>query len=514
MRASHGASSRVERQTLGQFRADGAAREFLDGGRNAHGVVDGVVVVGGGVEGNACGNTSGAHHRVNLVEVDGSRVALRDLESVLLVESRVEVAVEEGVGVVGVLNASGSDDGIVGGARVLPAPRQGACGIQRGIVGPNAQANHIGSGIVEHVIDVDGLGGRGHHGGSRRLVEVEGHGDVLDGGGHLHTIRHDGAGSAGDGGRERRQEGVEVHVGGGLLREVNLHGQHRLRVLDLRAGTHHSTVGGVGVTTSGGSGGSDGSVGHVIREDLHTVDVGDNTAVVEEARVVGSHVGNTGEGLAVVLGARGRSSHRAQRDGGPGAVVIGVLSPGAGSRGGHLPLRVLHDGVVQRKGIILVIRIDHHVLEEGVSINALYLDPRTREPRIAVAVPQFKLVLIVRVLGNAVLKCFRCLARKGRILNEKLGTALDREGLFLGVSLAPLDDLDVILGFGTIKRADNSHYSREIGYECIHEIAKRRMAVIGRDYVKNCVLTVFHFHVLYALQVHASAVLAHARDRV
>ena len=319
---------------------------------------------------------------MNLVEVDGSRVALGDLESVLLVESRVEVAVEEGVGVGGVLNASGSDDGVVGGARVLAAPRQGACGIRRGIVGPKAQADHIGSGIVEHVIDVDGLGGRGHHGGSRRLVEVEGHGDVLDGGGHLHTIRHDGAGSAGDGGRERRQEGVEVHVGGGLLREVNLHGQHRLRVLDLRAGTHHGAIGSGGVAASGGSGGSDGSVGHVIREDLHTVDVGDDTAVVEEARVVGSHVGNTGEGLAVVLGARSRSSHRTQRDGGPGAVVVGVLSPGAGSRGGHLPLRVLHDGVVQRKVVGFLPRSNHHVLEDDVVVDTTDFNPSTVGPRI------------------------------------------------------------------------------------------------------------------------------------
>ena len=51
-------------------------------------------------------------------------MTLRDLESVLLVERRVEVAVEEGIGTGCISNVSSRDDGGVGGARVLAAPRE------------------------------------------------------------------------------------------------------------------------------------------------------------------------------------------------------------------------------------------------------------------------------------------------------------------------------------------------------------------------------------------------------
>ena len=156
---------------------------------------------------------------------------------------------------------------------------------------------------------------------------------------------------------------------------MKLDSQHRLRALDLHAGADHCAVGIGGVATSGRGSSRDRRVGHVVREDLNAIDVGNDTTMIEESCIIGSHAHNTSKGFTEILGSRNGSNLRSKNDHGPSTIVKRILGPCSRCRGSHLPLCILHNRVMQRKFIIFMIGIDHHVFKEDVSINSLYLNP-------------------------------------------------------------------------------------------------------------------------------------------
>ena len=386
---------------------------------------------------------------MHLVESDARGVSLEHLETVVLEEVRVEVPVQELVLALHEGDVGGGDDGGVLRARALAAPREGVGRVVGGGGGPDAQTAQVGHGVVEGEVHGEGVGGAGGRHAAGHLVPVEHAIDGGDGGGDGDAVGDGVARGAGDGGRERRHEGVEVH-GRRLVLEVELDRQHALSALDLAARSDDGAVGGGGVAAGGGRGGRDG-VAHVVGEDLNTVEVGDDTALVVEAGFVRSHGGDSGEGLAEVLSASNGRHLGSERDGVPGAVVVGVLRPGARRRRSHFPTRVLQDGIVKRQGIILMIRVHHHVLEEYVVVDTAQFKPSTRIPGIAITVFQLHGILIVGVLGHAVLEGLRCIAFKLGTLEHSGGTAPNHERFFSCIAFALLGHFEIVFGVGTLQ---------------------------------------------------------------
>ena len=391
---------------------------------------------------------------MHLVESDARGVSLKHLETVVLEEVRVEVPVQELVLALHEGDVGGGDDGGVLRARALAAPREGVGRVVGGGGGPDAQTAQVGHGVVEGEVHGEGVGGAGGRHAARHLVPVEHAIDGGDGGGDGDAVGDGVARGAGDGGRERRHEGVEVH-GRRLVLEVELDRQHALGALDLAARSDDGAVGGGGVAASGGRGGRD-DVAHVVGEDLNAVEVGDDTALVVEAGFVRSHGGDSGEGLAEVLGAGNGSHLGSERDGVPGAVVVGVLRPGARRRRSHFPTRILQDGIVKRQGKLFSRETQHHVLEEYVTVDAANLEIGTSKPGITIAVLHDHSILIVGVLGNAVLEGLQRLAGQGNTLSDSSGAAFNLIGFFFSVSSALLDRFHIVFGVGTLQGKSDS----------------------------------------------------------
>ena len=305
------------------------------------------------------------------------------MQSVVLVERRVEEAVGVVVHVRRVRHSVNRHHRVVVGTAVLTAPREHLGAVDGRGVRPDAQTVHVRSHVREREVDVEALSadrvaariGRLAH--IHHLCTVGGRGGV--------ALRDRVARAVGHSGRQKRHEGVEVHIvrGGG---EVKLHSQHALRRLHLLAGTDKATETRLRVLTRRRRRIRNGALGHVVTVHFGAVQVRHDTVSVVETRLVGSHSRNTGEGLAEVLRARELRGDGAQRDRGPAAVTEGVLRPARSSTSGHLPLRILHHGIVQGQGVRFRGQRRHHVFEEDIVVNAANLQPRARTPRIAVTI--------------------------------------------------------------------------------------------------------------------------------
>ena len=203
----------------------------------------------------------------------------------------------------------------------------------------------------------------------------------------------------GRGGSQSRHEGVEVHsVLRGEVGEVQLHRQHVVLSLHLGSGTNHAAIVVGFVASRTESRGSGVAIGHIVAEHLHTVDVSNDTELVIQLQLVGSHAGNAIERFTEVLGASNRrsraESHRIPIRFGEG-LAIPTRSNSRGS-GGHFPLRSLHYRVVEGKRVILLSVIGHERLQHRVPVDAGNTHPGASTPRITSSVQQLEGVLAIR----------------------------------------------------------------------------------------------------------------------
>ena len=363
-------------------------------------------------------------HGLHLVSIHSSRSSSgSDGEAIGLVGLRVEVAVEGLVDARLVCRSRNADHvAVAAGGRHGSLPSEGTRGTRVGGVGPHSQTVDVGARSRQLVVHSS----RQDSGSSTVAVAL---GEVEDVSGRSTASSSDGSFVGVDetlrilGGLDGRSDGgdkgVELHsVLTARIREVQFHSKHVVRALSLTSRADHSVVLVSIVSTSRTSASSHSTLTHVVAEDLNTIHVSNDTIAVIEASLVSSHARDASELLAEILRARSRSRDAAQRDLLPIAIreVDGEpVGSDGGSGGEHLPLLVLHDGVVERKREQLVSLLRHVVLEEDVAVDTSNARPSTRRPRItrrAVTVVEVDGILVVGSGGQAVLVRSLLVARK------------------------------------------------------------------------------------------------------
>ena len=215
-------------------------------------------------------------------------------------------------------------------------------------------------------------------------------------------------------------------------------------------------------STVGRSGGSHLTLRHVVAEHLHAVHIHDNTELVVQLHLVGSHVGNAGEVLAEVLRARSSSRVVAQRHVTPARLRETRLIPVGGNVRGtiHLPLLVLLHGVEQRQRVLLLHLLHHEVLEHHVAVEASNAHPRASEPRVtarSVGVDHLECVLVVRAGGQTVLVRPLLVVCEGGTRHQHRRSRQNLVRLLAGPGRTLLRHGHVDLVRGTRQRA---HYNR------------------------------------------------------
>ena len=180
------------------------------------------------------------------------------------------------------------------------------------------------------------------------------------------------------------------------LREMELHSEHTRRVGSSISRTVDSAV--VIDTIASSSHRSSGHITfrHVVTIYLHTVDVGDDTVLIEESQLNRSHVRQTGEGLAEVLGSSGLLRSDSENNRSPRSIRIVHILPVAISIRVVLPFLILVDGGVQREIHRLLSASRHHHLERKVSVHTVDFKPSTIRPRITRSILHLQGVLAVR----------------------------------------------------------------------------------------------------------------------
>ena len=387
--ARHTASGSIEGQTRGKSGSERATSEFLDIGTDVHVIVLGVDGEGAGDERHGSGNHLGAHQglhlrRVNLGRTDGAV----ESQAVGLVGLGVVVAVEH---LEGTRRVGGVSRGKHGGVGARGAHRTG----QRELTG---SLGDVGVGPHSQHVDMSARTSQlvGHGGGKnrRRSIVVAGLAEIEDArrssttrGSERHvvgvdvTVRVISVGSAGGQSSHERVEldGVLTH-----RREVELDSKHVVGGRDFASGTDHTVELVLRETTVGRSRGRDSAVSHVVTEHFHAVHVHHDTVAVVHVVLVGSHVRKTSERLAEVLRARS-GRRRAQRHGVPTALAeIHRVPVGSDRRrrSEHLPLHILHDGIVERNGEQFLYSLDHEVLEHHVTVDTSNTHPSAIGPGI------------------------------------------------------------------------------------------------------------------------------------
>lgn len=103
-------------------------------------------------------------------------------------------------------------------------------------------------------------------------------------------------------------------------------------------------------------------------------------------------------------------------------------------RGERLPLLVLRDGVIQGKGVVLLVGVRHKVAEHDVSVDASNPHPGARLPRVLSRVQQLDSVLVVLGRRKAVLNVTELVVGEGGTRHQQLVSRVNLKRLFTRVA--------------------------------------------------------------------------------
>ena len=180
------------------------------------------------------------------------------------------------------------------------------------------------------------------------------------------------------------------------LREMELHSEHTRRVGSSISRTVDSAVVIGTVSSSSHCSGRHSSFRHVVTVDFHTVDVGDDTVLVEESQLNRSHVRQAGERLAEVLSSNGLFRSGSESNRSPRSIRIVHILPVAISIRVVLPFLILVDGGVQRQIHRLLSASRHHHLECEIVVDSVDFQESTIRPSITRSILHLQGVLAVR----------------------------------------------------------------------------------------------------------------------
>ena len=448
LRLARDAAGGGQRETRRQRGRDGAVGELQTRGLDGDGLVDGEELIRGHGVLDGRGDGAVAHEELHLVDARLRRLRVRDREAVELVHlgvahggvvlgrlvgelpaGRLEHGLEALGGLVGALEHEGVGSRRYGG-RGEEAHAVHRVRAERREVEEDREGSDVGDVGRPALVEVDHLVRVGAGGGRD-------HGDV---GNDVALAALEGAGVQGE---ERFKRGRFSALEG-----VELHSQHRLGVLGSGGGADHSVVAQGVVRACRHRRRSRRAGGHVVAEDLESVDVGNHTELVLNAHFHRSHVVQSHEGLAEVHGS-GERELRRRHVLGPRSVLEGEVRPPTRRRGRLLPrVRLLH-GRVQRQRDFFRFHLGHERLDDDVPVLAFDRHVGSVRPGVAHAVLHDKRVLVVVRAGQAhvqrlFLVVFKCRTRvKDGVSSGNLKTLLSR------VSRALLDDLCVHFAIST-----------------------------------------------------------------